>query len=327
MRSLRLKIDPRIQASATHLISRTNNGEWFFDQRSKTKLLHLIRLAAEFCGLDLLTYALMANHPHAEVLNPHWKKDPDDAELLRRYRVLNPGGPTKYRSKNLDVIAAHLAANTEFGIDWRRRQIAQMGDISQFMKIVKQRFTVWFNRTYKRTGTIWGGRFKSLLVHGNSGALLAMAAYIDLNPVRAGIVSDPKDYLFSGYGQAVSGNLAARNGIIQLTGAPNWDIAQAEYRKLLYAVAVKPRAKGRVLAIEEFDRVVSEKGKVPLAQALRLRIRSLTDGVVFGTKEFIAAHESEFATANRRKRKAPPKPLPLVTDWGGLSTLRGLRRP
>jgi putative transposase len=56
----------------------------------------------------------------------------------------------------------------------------------------------YFNKTYKRTGTLWEGRFKSSLVQSEH-YLLSVYRYIELNPVRAGMVEDPADYGFSSY--------------------------------------------------------------------------------------------------------------------------------
>ena len=72
------------------------------------------------------------------------------------------------------------------------------------MKTVKQRFSIWFSKSHQRYGTLWADRFKSVLVEGSGNPLQTMAAYIDLNPVRAGIVDDPKDYRFCGYAEAVA---------------------------------------------------------------------------------------------------------------------------
>ena len=65
-----------------------------------------------------------------------------------------------------------------------------MGDISIFMKELKQRFTLWFNKSHGRFGTIWAERFKSILVQerGRGFAALTVATYIDLNPLRAGLL-------------------------------------------------------------------------------------------------------------------------------------------
>ncbi|MFT5188909.1 MAG: hypothetical protein ACI9DF_001628 [Verrucomicrobiales bacterium] len=76
------------------------------------------------------------------------------------------------------------------------------------MRELKQRFTQRYNKKAKRKGPLWDERFKSVLLENDKTVLLTMAAYIDLNPVRAGLVNDPKDYRWSGYGEAVAGNKA-----------------------------------------------------------------------------------------------------------------------
>lgn len=66
------------------------------------------------------------------------------------------------------------------------------------MKAVGQRYVRHVNRTYSRTGTLWEGRFRSCLVQEDS-YLLACQRYIELNPVRAGIVLHPAHYSWSSY--------------------------------------------------------------------------------------------------------------------------------
>jgi hypothetical protein len=80
-----------------------------------------------------------------------------------------------------------------------------------------QRFTCWFNRERGRRGTLWESRFRSVIVEDGLAAR-TMAAYIDLNPVRAGMVEDPADYRWSSYGEAVGGGrgaAAARRGLVR----------------------------------------------------------------------------------------------------------------
>ena len=84
-----------------------------------------------------------------------------------------------------------------------------MRDLSMYMKDLKQRFSQWYNRCHGRRGTLWEERYRALLVEGTDHALLTIASYIDLNPVRAGICDDPKDYRFCGYSEAVGGNRTA----------------------------------------------------------------------------------------------------------------------
>jgi putative transposase len=70
--------------------------------------------------------------------------------------------------------------------------------VSKTMQDVGRLYVVYFNKTYKRTGTLWEGRYKSSLVQSES-YLLSVYRYIELNPVRAGMVEDPADYSFSSY--------------------------------------------------------------------------------------------------------------------------------
>jgi len=66
------------------------------------------------------------------------------------------------------------------------------------MKALGQRYTQYFNRTYQRSGTLWEGRFRSCLVQAED-YLLVCQRYIELNPVRAGMVAHPADYPWSSY--------------------------------------------------------------------------------------------------------------------------------
>lgn len=72
------------------------------------------------------------------------------------------------------------------------------------MQSLGRRYVQYINRKYKRTGTLWEGRFKSSLVSKDE-YLLACSRYIELNPIRAKMVKDPKDYPWSSFGFKVEG--------------------------------------------------------------------------------------------------------------------------
>ena len=71
--------------------------------------------------------------------------------------------------------------------------------LPQMMQAVGRRYVRHFNDTQQRSGTLWEGRYKSTLIQ-TERYLLACMAYIDLNPVRAGLVAYPRDYPWSSYG-------------------------------------------------------------------------------------------------------------------------------
>jgi REP element-mobilizing transposase RayT len=316
---------PELGEAAYHCMTRTVNGERLLNDTAREVLRKQIRLLAEFCGVEIVTYAILANHFHVLVRVPQ-KTELADPELLRRYRLLYPR-PTRYQSMRLQMLESLLEENGPEAIAWRRRISTLMGDISQFMKLLKQRFSIWFNKTHNRFGTLWAERFKSVLVEGAGRVLQTMAAYIDLNCVRAGLAEDPKDYRFCGYAEAVAGVEMARRGLESVCGELKWEETQAAYRKLLFGTGVGPREKGGGISIEDFNRVMAEGGKIPLATVLRCRIRYFSDGAVLGSKGFVEQQLAAYRERTGRREGTGPRALPPIADWGELVVLRKVRQP
>ena len=73
-----------------------------------------------------------------------------------------------------------------------------MEGIPQMMQAVGRRYVRHFNNRHARTGTLWEGRYRSTVIQAER-HLLACLAYVDLNPVRAGMVADPADYRWSSH--------------------------------------------------------------------------------------------------------------------------------
>ncbi len=69
---------------------------------------------------------------------------------------------------------------------------------SKLMQTLGRHYVRYFNFTYKRTGTLWEGRFKSCVIDAEN-YLLICQRYIELNPVRAGMVETPADYKWSSF--------------------------------------------------------------------------------------------------------------------------------
>lgn len=74
---------------------------------------------------------------------------------------------------------------------------AHVGALAHMMQCIGRNYVSYFNATYHRSGTLWEGRFKSCLVGGDY--LLACQRYIELNPVRAGLVGEPSAYAWSSH--------------------------------------------------------------------------------------------------------------------------------
>ncbi len=326
----------RVKAEGTgcyHVVSRIVDRNFRLDDGEKEIFRRVMRKAEAFSGVRVQTYAVMSNHFHLLVEVPE-RGEVGEAEILRRMTALYGeayvAGKVKQWREWREGGAASLAEAE------RERLIARMGDVSAFVKTLKQRYSMSYNIRHKRTGTLWEERFKSVLVENGESAKATVAAYIDLNPVRAKIVADPKDYRWSGYGEACGGNKAARAGLIAVHDSRHyeqsgaWRHVSARYRVLLYVAGEERRAAygGRVVrkGIEtgEVDKVVESDGKMTLQEALRCRVRYFTDGLAFGGKAFV----DRVFNDNRRffspGRKDGARKMRFA-EWGELRTARALR--
>jgi len=324
----RFKLDSRSTTAVYHCISHTVRKE-FLDDRAKEVFRKQLWQIADYCGIQVLTYAIMSNHFHVLARVPLKTDDIPDAELLRRYDVLYPK-PTLPQAARMKIVREQLKTNGPEAIKWRKQQLSLMCDISPFMKLFKQRFSIWFNRTQARRGTLWSERFKSVLVEGRGNVLSTMAAYIDLNPMRAGIVTDPKDYRFCGYAEALKGNTTAQAGITRIVtdgqGGTKWSAVQEAYRMRLYGDGVKQRPGKAAMTPAQLAKVMESKGKLPLVTVLHCKVRYFTDGVVLGSKAYVTEQLALYRRKTGMRKRMTAQALPPITEWGDLVTMRGLRK-
>jgi len=135
------------------------------------------------------------------------------------------------------------------------------------MKALGQRYVQYINRTYHRSGTLWEGRFRSCLVQ-EEAYLMASQRYIELNPVRAGMVRHPADYLWSSYrinAQGEASELIKPHRLYKALGRDEADRLKA-YRQLFrheldpeVMDAIRSATNGNyALGNERFARQVSE---------------------------------------------------------------------
>jgi hypothetical protein len=305
-------------------MSRIIQGQMRLDDSEKERFRKIMRDVAAFAGVEIMTYALMTNHLHLLLMVPE-KSEIAEEEVLRRIDGL-------YGHPRAAGVAMQLR---DLRDDEREDEAAEllhsytyrMHDLSQYMKMVMQRFTMSYNRRHNLRGHLWEQRFKSILVEGKPDAISTMAAYIDLNAVRAGMVGDPKAYRFCGYGEAVAGKKAARRGmkhIFDILGNEgSWATGARAYRKQLFMHA-GTGSRGCVIDREKIQEVIDNGGKLSKAELLQCKVRYFSDGVVLGGKAFVEdifkQHRGEFGL----KRKTGAR-KPGFGEWGALCTMRDLR--
>lgn len=284
-----------------HCMSRTVNGERLFGPSHREVFRKMMIRASEFSGVRVITYCLMENHFHI-LVEVDSVNDPSDEELVRRFRALYPE-PGPYQPVSAERLEEMLRQGGAEAERFRAVLLARMGSVSEFMKTLKQRFSVWFNGVHRRYGPLWSDRFKSVLVEGDSYALETVAAYIDLNPVRAGIVVDPKDYPYCGYGRAMASGEFEREGIRGLS--PKRTMSVRGYRKILLGKAGMAAGGGDFVDDSEVIEKPEGEGVPRRSGSLLSTVRHFTHGKVLGSEGFVRRALEEFAVfrevATRRR--------------------------
>jgi putative transposase len=307
---------PRIKAQGLgfyHCISRSVEGRVIFPNSGVAseegeKFVQLMCKLEQFCGVRVLTFALMSTHYHilCEVPEPI---ELSDAELLTRIEAL-------YGSARRDTIARQLHYWTETGAPEQAQKIRsqfvrRMFDLSIFNKELKGAFTQWYNRRHRRFGPLWAERFTSVLVQGGQ-ALAMIAAYVDLNPIRAGLCTDPKDYRYCGYAEAVAKPSSPRcSGIRTAMGLPDtasWNEVASYYRKFLFQSGLQSVNEKRAgFDLQTVQRVVEqEEGQLSVTESLLCRIRYFSAGAILGSKAFIEHNFERLKERFKFKRSRGP---------------------
>ena len=317
-----------------HVHSRVVDRRFVLGTGEKEKFRTYMRMQENFTGCRALSYCLMDNHFHILLeVPPMAEGGLSDEELLKRLSAIY--GEVFVAGVAQELAGARTAVYTsESGTDEaveaiHTRFTYRMQDLGEFMKGLLQRFSQWFNRAHSRSGTLWEDRFKSVIVE-DGVAARTISAYIDLNPVRAGMVADPADYRWSSYGEAVGGGTKgdgkkAREGLVRACfcdqgvgfEAEKWREVSRLYRRLMGLALVRKSGRAEVSRAEKglgqstmntaemLERkdngtVLKDLG---MAKMLRCRVRYFTDGAVIGSKEFV---NEAFASARERfssKRK------------------------
>lgn len=309
-----------------HCISRIVGGAALLDgAKEKDVLWRMMEAVADFSGVRILTRAVMSNHFHLLVAVPASVVLPDE-ELVARYRILYGVRRSDYMLDPEELVRV-LQKNDLLAKSWRRRLQNRMHSVAFFMKTLKQRFAVWYNRTHDRFGALWAERYKCVLVEGSVRALTTVSAYIDLNPVRAGMVDDPAEYRWCGYAEAMAGIERAMEGINLLWGTErDWEDSLAAYRMILFGKGSEGIAGRGRISPDRTLAVVASGGRVDVSEILRCRVRYFSDGGVIGSPAFVQAWFD--ANRSRHWAESPRTRGPNAmrgADWGELSVLRGLR--
>ena len=253
-----------------HVISRTALDGLPFKNTDKEYLLGLIKKWSKIFFVDVLGFAIMGNHFHL-VVRMYPENEVSDDEIKKRYMKL-------YDLKH---------PGPELELEKFKKKLCSL---SWYVKEIKQGFSRYFNKKYARRGTLWSERFKSLIVEDGL-TLVNLLAYVDLNPVRAGIVKRPEEYRWSSPGYHIqSGNrddlLSVDFGMREWNEFDKGEIVR-KYREFVYETGAINTGKGAVISEEIVKEERKKNFRLKKVELFRYRCRYFTDAGVLGTKKFV----------------------------------------
>jgi hypothetical protein len=352
MASPRFFADAATETACYHCVSRVVGRQRVLDDEARDEFVRMLRAYEGFCQVRILGYVVMSDHFHVMVevkARPEGEaaKALTDDWLIKQLRQI-------YAKPYVDTFIAVLREYRSAGRKgaeeaeaFREKHLARMWKVSQFMKEFKQRYSLWFNKRIGRRGTLWEERFTSVLVEDSPHPQSLLSAYMDLNPVRAGLVDHPGAYPWCQYAAAKKGDRKALSALAKVTGQPSAAKALRAYEELLAPAEEEPTAgpkrKSKDNASGEGDesnggghaalegksarigRPPHPKApKLSLQEGLRHQVRYFSRGVAVGSEafleEFFQNHRERFQTA----RKSGARPMKEV-DFGDIKSMRGLR--
>jgi REP element-mobilizing transposase RayT len=260
----------------------------FDDKRIRRKIVDFIRLFAKVYCCEVLGFSIMGNHYHL-VVHMNSLREMTQKELRARASLL-------YNDTLLD---SWPAAN------WKRFG-ARVFDVSELMRSLQSKIARWFNLTHNRRGRFWADRFKSVLLEDEK-ATFDCLLYVELNPVRAGVVKRPEDFDGSSLFYREVKDDKWMSPITEITNRPKRGDAIRDYKSCIYYRGGVPTGENqapiskRILAEEE-ARGFSAEG------LFTRRIRHFTDGLVIGSEEFIKEKLKKLRVAGQYLRRKNPVP-------------------
>ncbi len=288
-----------------HVISRTALDGFVLGDVEKEYLLTLIQQLSAVYFTEVLGFCLMGNHFHLLVrMLPETSLS--DAEIRKRFqRYYGADSNRQLTDGQIPTFRAKWAS------------------LSEYVKEIKQGFSRWYNKRHGRTGFFWGERFKSVLVE-NGDTLVNCLAYIDLNPVRAGLVERPEDYRWCSLAYHVqTGNKGDFLSLdFGLTSFGKWDATTRlqHYRRYVYENGAQAATKGVRIDPQLVDTETQKGFALTPADRLLYRTRYFTDSGVIGTKAFVSRCSRLFESHFSSRHAKRPRPI------AGLPGMHALKR-
>lgn len=298
------------EKSVYHVMSRTALDGLPFGPVEKDAFVDILKRFSRVYFAELLGFCVLDNHFHILV-----KMLPDEAledeEVRKRYAVC-------------------YGEDAVFPVERMNHYRQKWTSLSEFIRDIKQTFSRYYNRRKGRRGTLWGERFKSVIVEKGE-TLIHCLAYIDLNAVRAGIVKRPDEYRWCSLGHhSQTGNkdgfLSMDFGLQEFGEMDNKERFR-RYRRYVYEAGAVDRSEDKNRKVINSKSVEKERKRdfVPTATDRFLnQTRYFTDSGIIGSREFVSAQYQRFKGLFQSVNEKKPKPIKGLVGIYSLKRLSGI---
>jgi REP element-mobilizing transposase RayT len=278
-----------------HVMSRTALDGFPLKDVEKDFMLDLIKKFSSLYFTEILGFCLMGNHFHLLV------------KMFPENRFTD-----EYIQKRFEMFYGDSRAFVKGHIPYLR---AKLSSLSEFMREIKVGFARYYNRRHNRRGYFWGDRFKSVIVEKGE-TLINCLAYIDLNPLRAGLVDRPEKYRWNSLGYHVQTN-NQDNFLSTDFGLKEFNVKSKKerirrYRRYVYeagAVNQPERGKAKVIDGKVLEKERNREFELSRNDRFRYRTRYFTDSGIIGSKEFVSANYQRFKHLFYSKHEKKPRPI------------------
>jgi putative transposase len=287
-----------------HVMSRTALDGFPLGTVEKNYLVNLIKQLGRLYFTEIIGYCVMSNHFHLLVkMLP--ESDFSDGDIKLRFGTYC--GEKQFLSDEQVPFFREKYSN-----------------LSEFVKEIKMGFSRFYNRRHNRRGFFWGDRFKSVIVEKGE-TLVNCLAYIDLNPVRAGLVKRPEDYRWSSIGYHVQtdnkDNFLSLDFGLKEFGEPDEAERFRRYRRFVHETGAIDFGKGIRIDARVVAKERQRDFKLSRADRFKRRTRYFTDSGIIGSKEFVRENFLRFKHLFQTKHDRLPK---RVNGLDGVYSLKRL---
>jgi REP element-mobilizing transposase RayT len=237
------------------------------DKRCRRQIINFIRFFSKIYSLEVLGFCIMGNHYHL-VVYMETPREMSREELRARATLL-------YKDTVLDGWLKER---------WERFH-RRIFDVSELMRSLQSRIARWYNVTHNRRGRFWADRFKSVLLENEKEAYDCLL-YVELNPVRAGIVERPEEYDGSSLYCREMKNDKWMMPITEVTKTSKRATALRDYKGAVYYRGSVPTKENQAIISKRLLRQEEARG-FATEGLFSKRLRHLTDGIVIGSESFV----------------------------------------